>query len=195
MSNICFTTYKVVGCKDNVNELYETIRDLDARKIPLVENEWYHPQLWLGCLVKALGGNPDEINCRGTITTYEMCDDVLTISTETSWKEMSETRHFIETYFPNIKIYYLEEEEGCERFYTNDVNKLYFKERYYLEGFDDNRYFETITEVAEYVKQIVGHKIEATFNVVVNALETYVNDNEMDNDIYYNLHKFKVVND
>ena len=124
-----------------------------------------------------------------------MCDDVLTISTETSWKEMSETRHFIETCFPNLKIYYLEEEEGCERFYTNDVNKLYFKERYYLEGFDDNRYFETITEVAEYVKQIVGRKIEATFNVVVNALETYVNDNEMDNDIYYNLHKFKVVND
>lgn len=195
MSNICFTTYKVVGCKVNVNKLYETIRDLDARKIALVENEWYHPQLWLGCLVKALGGNPDDINCRGTITNYEMCDDVLTISTETSWKEMSETRHFIETCFPNLKIYYLEEEEGCERFYTNDVSKLYFKERYYLEGFDDNRYFETITEVAEYVKQIVGHKIEATFNVVVNALETYVNDNETDNDIYYNLHKIKVVND
>lgn len=195
MSNICFTTYKVVGCKVNVNKLYETIRDLDARKIALVENEWYHPQLWLGCLVKALGGNPDDINCRGTITNYEMCDDVLTISTETSWKEMSETRYFIETCFPNLKIYYLEEEEGCERFYTNDVSKLYFKERYYLEGFDDNRYFETITEVAEYVKQIVGHKIEATFNVVVNALETYVNDNETDNDIYYNLHKIKVVND
>ena len=194
MSNICFTTYKVVGCKDNVTKLYETIRDLDACKIPLVENDWYNPQLWLGCLIKALGGNPDGIYCRGTITNYEMCGDILIIRTETSWKEMSETRHFIEACFSNLKIYYLEE-EGCERFYTNDVNRQYFKERYYLEGFDDNIYFETITEVAEYVKQIVGHKVEATFNTIVNALVAYANDNEMDNDIYYNLHKFKVVND
>jgi hypothetical protein len=159
----------------------------------LIENDWYNPQLWLGCLIKVLGGDPDEVYCRGTITNYEMYGDILIISTETSWREMSETRHFIETCFPNLKIYYLEEEEGCERFYTNDVDRLYFKERYYLDGFYDSRYFETITEVAEYVKQIVGYKVEATFNTIVDTLATYVKDHEMDNDIYYNLHKVKVV--
>lgn len=113
MSNTCFTTYKVVSeNKKDVTKLFKTIKRLDGRKTPLVKNGWYDPKLWLGCLVKALGGDPNKVYCRGTITFYEMEDDVLTLHTETAWAEMSETRHFIESCFPGMKIYYIEEESG-----------------------------------------------------------------------------------
>lgn len=143
--------------------IFWSIKRLDGRKIPLVKNGWYDPKLWLGCLVKALGGDPQKVYCRGTITFYEMEDDVLTLNTETAWAEMSETRHFIESCFPGMKIYYIEEESGCERFFCNDSEGIYFKDHYYLDGFDDSEYYETIEETARYVKEIVGHDVEADF--------------------------------
>ena len=167
-----------------------------SRKTPLVKNGWYDPKLWLGCLVKALGGDPQKVYCRGTITFYEMEDDVLTLNTETAWAEMSETRHFIESCFPGMKIYYIEEESGCERFYTNDSEGIYFKDRYYLDGFDDSEYFETLEEAAKYVKEIIGHDVEADFDAIDKALSDYVEEHEEDDpDCYYSFHEFKEVND
>ncbi|MBQ4391916.1 MAG: hypothetical protein II826_02255 [Prevotella sp.] len=195
MSNICFTTYKVIGSKNSVAKLYEIIKTLDSRKTPLLENNWYNPKLWLGCLVKELGGKPDKVYCRGTITYYEMDNNVLTINTETAWREMRETRYFIEACFPGLKIYYRAEEEGEEQFYTNDVCGLFFKERFYLEGIDVNKYFESIIEVAEYARQIVGHKVEADYNIISNALTTYVKEYETEDETYYHLHKFNVLKD
>lgn len=197
MSNTCFTTYKVVSeNKKDVTQLFKTIKRLDGRKTPLVKNGWYDPKLWLGCLVKALGGDPNKVYCRGTITFYEMEDDVLTLNTETAWAEMSETRHFIESCFPGMKIYYIEEESGCERFYTNDSEGIYFKDRYYLDGFDDSEYFETLEEAAKYVKEIVGHEVEADLKAIDKALSDYVEEHEEeDPDCYYSFHEFKEVND
>lgn len=197
MSNTCFTTYKVVSeNKKDVTQLFKTIKRLDGRKTPLVKNGWYDPKLWLGCLVKALGGDPQKVYSRGTITFYEMEDDVLTLNTETAWAEMSETRHFIESCFPGMKIYYIEEESGCERFYTNDSEGIYFKDRYYLDGFDDSEYFETLEEAAKYVKEIVGHDVEADFDAIDKALSDYVEEHEEDDpDCYYSFHEFKEVND
>ena len=195
MSNTCFTTYKVVSeNKKDVTKLFKTIKRLDGRKTPLVKNGWYDPKLWLGCLVKALGGDPNKVYCRGTITFYEMEDDVLTLHTETAWAEMSETRHFIESCFPGMKIYYIEEESGCEIFNTNDSEGIYFKDRYYFDGFDDSEYFETLEEAAVYVKEIVGHEVEATVKAIDKALSDYVEEHEEDDpDCYYSFHEFTVL--
>ena len=195
MSNTCFTTYKVVSeNKKDVTKLFKTIKRLDGRKTPLVKNGWYDPKLWLGCLVKALGGDPNKVYCRGTITFYEMEDDVLTLHTETAWAEMSETRHFIESCFPGMKIYYIEEESGCEIFNTNDSEGIYFKDRYYLDGFDDSEYFETLEEAAVYVKEIVGHEVEATVKAIDKVLSDYVEEHEEDDpDCYYSFHEFTVL--
>ena len=197
MSNTCFTSYKVVSeNKKDVTKLFKTIKRIDGRKTSLVKNGWYDPKLWLGCLVKALGGDPNKVYCRGTITFYEMEDDVLTLNTETAWAEMSETRHFIESCFPGMKIYYIEEESGCERFFCNDSEGIYFKDRYYLDGFDDSEYFETLEEAAKYVKEIVGHDVEADFDAIDKALSDYVEEHEEDDpDCYYSFHEFKEVND
>lgn len=196
MSNTCFTTYKVVSeKKKDITKLYKTLQRMTKRKTPIVPNRWYDAKLWLGCLVKALGGDPDKIYCRGTITHFEMEDGILSIDTETAWAEMEETMHFIESCFPGMKIYYIEEESGCERFYINDNEGIYFKSRYYLDGFEESEYFETLDEAAKYVKEIVGHEVEATFKAIEAALNKYMEEHEEEDDMYYYFHKFHVVND
>lgn len=195
MSNTCFTTYKVTGKKKDVTKLFKTIQRLDGRKTPLVPNGWYAANLWLGCLVKALKGDPNKVYCRGTITFYEMEDDVLTINTETAWAEMDETRHFIESCFPDMKIYYIEEESRCEIFNTNDSEGIYFKDRYYIDGFDGCEYFETLEEAAKYVKEIVGHDVEATVKAIETALNKYMEEHEEEDNCYYYFHEFQVVDD
>lgn len=191
MSNTCFTTYKIIGKKESVAKLHRTIKELDDRQTPLVENEWYNPKLWLGCIVAALGGNPEDTLCRGTITHYELADDVLTVNTETAWTEMAETRRYIKDCFPDLRIYYLEEEEGCERFNTNDAEGLFFKERYYLDTSDGAKYFCTLQEVADYAEDVVGHKLEVSFSCLKDALRNYAEEHEED-EVRYDLYEIKV---
>lgn len=193
MSNTCFTTYKIVGKKESVAKLHKTIKELDDRQTPFVENEWYNPKLWLGCVVTALGGNPEAVLCRGTITNYELKDDVLIVITESAWTEMAETRHYIESRIPDLKIYYLEEEEGCERFNTNDAEGLFFKERYYLDSSDGAKYFCTLQDIANYAEKVIGHKVTTSFNAIKDALKCYAEEHEED-DVRYVLFEIKVCN-
>ena len=43
-------------------------------------------------------------------------------------------------------------------------------------------------------EKIIGHNVDNTFNSIVKALTAYVNKNETDEDMYYNLYEFQVVN-
>lgn len=88
------------------------------------------------------------------------------------------------------------EEDDMGVFITNDTDGNYFKDRYYLDGFDDSEYFEPLSEVAKYVKEIVGHDVEADFDAIDKALSDYVEEHEEDDpDCYYSFHEFKEVND
>ena len=145
-------------------------------------------------MVKTLGGDPKKIYCRGEISDYELEDDVLTINMETAWSEMSETRHFIESCFPGLKIYYIEEECGCEVYNPNDSEGRFFSDRYYLDsdGPIDDHYFKTIGELAEVISEIVGHPVGETFKECEQALDDYMEENP---DEWYSLHEFTVCDD
>jgi hypothetical protein len=167
---------------------------MDNRKTPVVTNGWFNPKRWLGCLVKALGGDPKKIYCRGEISDYELEDDVLTINMETAWSEMTETRHFIESVFPGMKIYYVEEECGCEVFNTNDKEGRFFSDRYYLDsdGAVDDHYFKTIGDLADVISEIVGHPVGESFKECEQALDDYMEENP---DEWYSLHEFTICDD
>ena len=194
MANTCFTTYKVTGRRIDVKRLHRVIQRIEKRRTPLVDNSWSHPNLLLGCLVKALGGDPEKVYCRGEIAFYELENDILTISTETAWGEMNETRHFIESCFDGMKIYYCEEECGNEVFNTNDAEGLFFPDRFYLDSEDDlpEPYFTTIKDAADTVALIVGHEVDETVEGVNQALEDYMEANP---DKWYSFHEYKVCDD
>ena len=178
MANWCFTTYKIVGDVKELGVLNDKLTELDAMETALVPNGF--GVLWLGCLVRILGGDEENVYCRGEVTEFNLNkeDGVLTICTQTAWTEMDEVRHFLKKVYPSLEIFYYEEEEGCEIYRTNDKDGRFFPERYVfgnleIEGttyYDDDESllddasesFGTEIRTIEDLKEIVG-KTEGYF--------------------------------
>ena len=192
MPNWCETTYKCVGDLKEVRSLYKTIKANDKRKNPRVKNGF--GRLWLGCIINALGDEWEKLRCRGEIYYYELDGNVLTICQNTAWCEQEGFRECIEKKFPSIKVYYREEESGCDVFYTNDSSGSYFPDRYLLDNYDEPLYYETIEEAAKSVSSIVEHNVEPTVKAVDDALENYLEEHK-DEDIFYSFHEFTIVDD
>jgi hypothetical protein len=105
-------------------------------------------------------------------------------------------RRIIQEKFPSIKVYYREEEPGCDVYYTNDTTGDYFPENYFLDSYDEQRYFETLEDAAESVSEIVGCTVEATIDAIQEALEKYVEQKESSGEeVFYSFHEFKVIDD
>ena len=187
MPNWCFTTYKIVGDIKEIHDLNNKLMKLDNMKEPLVPNGFGN--LWLGCLVKILGGDAEKVYCRGDITefSYNEENDVLTIDTQTAWAEMEEVRHFIEKVYPGLKIYYYEEEPGMEIYQTNDKHGHFFPKRFILDDFegDGPEYYNDTDSLLTAASEIFGKE-----------LKTMADLNEIvENSDGYSLHDIQVVND
>ena len=194
MPNWCDTSYKCVGDPKEVRKLNSVLKYMEKRKTSILSNGF--GKMWLGNLVYKLGGNWEELRCRGEITDFSLDSNVLTINQQTAWCEQEGVREIIEKSFPSIKVYYMEQESGCEVFCTNDASGEYFPERYFLDSFEDWEYFETLDDAAKFVSKIIGHEVEPSADAIDKALDNYVEEHEEENeDIFYSFHEFKVVED
>ena len=108
MPNWCNTSLVFEGDKQEIKALYQTMKKLERRKKPLVENGF--GSNWLGCLVEALGGHWNETYCRGTWFSLECKGNILRMETETAWSPCIETYDFICKAFPSLTYYYRSEE-------------------------------------------------------------------------------------
>ena len=126
MPNICITHYVIEGEKKEIDALYETMTSLQAMEQPLVENGF--GPTWLGCLVKALGKNPEEVLCRGEWMDLERADDTLRVTFETAWTPCYEVAALMKSTYPSLHIYYKAEEPGNGIYVKNDVEGKYFPE-------------------------------------------------------------------
>ena len=170
MPNWCDTCYKCVGDLKEVRSLHKVLKYMNKRKTSILKNGF--GKMWLGNLVHKLGGNWEELRCRGEIIDYYLDGNA----------------------YPSIKVYYMEQESGCGVFTTNDTSGAYFPERYFLETNEDWEYFETIEQVAEYIStKILNCKVEADVNAICQALDDYVEEHENENpDIFYSFHEFTI---
>ena len=144
MANICTTNYVIEGKKDELDELYRIMKELQEMEQPLVEN--FGPT-WLGCLVKALGKNPEDVLCRGIWIELERQDNRLLMTFETAWTPCYEVTQLMKTIFPSLRIYYKAEEPGCEVYLKNDAEGKYFPE---TEA--NGHLFDLMTEESEQVQ-------------------------------------------
>lgn len=193
MPNWCFTHYKIFGDGEQRKKLYSIFEELDNAPESRIENGFGN--LWLGNVVDYLGGDPQEVYCRGEITGYNNYDEYLEFFTSTAWAEMHEFRHFLEGFYPDLEFYYMSEESGMCEYYTNDRSGSVFHDRYILDIGSDNwshiEYFATLEEAAEFLNGIE----EADFNVkpemesIRKALEDY--ENEKDEDFYHVFEEFQ----
>ena len=192
MPNWASTEYCFKGTTEQAKDLYEKIDSLTKMTEPYVPNGF--GKLWMGCLVNLLGGNYENVYCRGEIIGYDIYDNHLHLSCETAWGEMEEFRHFIEQQYPGSKIYYQVEECGNDVYATNDSEGTYFPERYCLDHFDDIEYFTTIEAASKYISNIIGKDLKPDFGEIETAIDDYLEEHEDEED-WMSFHQFEVLYD
>ena len=130
MANICTTNYVIEGKKEELDALYQKMKELQGQD--------------LGQLVEALGKNPDEIMCRGDWSDLERQGDTLRMIFETAWTPCYEVTQLMKAVYPSLRIFYKAEEPGNEVCLKNDADGKYFPE---TEA--DGHPFKLMTEESE----------------------------------------------
>ena len=193
MPNWASTNYVFKGASEKqAKDLYEKIDSLSKMKEPLIENGF--GKLWMGCLVNLLGGDWNNVYCRGEIIDCTLTDDHVCISCETAWGEMPEFRQFIEQQYPGSKIYYQVEECGNEVYATNDIDGEYFKDRYCLDFYDGLEYFETIEAAAKFIGEKIGKQLKPDFREIEQAIDDYLEEHD-DDESWMSFHQYDVTDD
>ena len=199
MPNWAYTNYKIKGSEEEVAALHKTIQNLEQREESLLPNGF--GKLWLGNLVHALGGDWNDIYCRGQILDYSLDNGLLFISTETAWGEMSDVRHFIQFKYPSLEIYFQTEEPGMCIFQTNDHTGVYFPEKWLLDWNDEAgnlylwEYFKDLPAVKEYLKNngVLTKDVYPSKDAITAALEEI--QEKRPHDISYMLEEFVIVDE
>jgi len=163
MPNWCFAGVRVSGPKEKVRKLFNMMKNLEEMEEPLVENGF--GSSWYGNLVTILGGDWNEIYCRGSWSDLRLIeDDVLAWNDETAWSPMAEVFELIEKAIPGLKVWYIAEEEGMEIYITNDRECRYFPDRYILQTPEDREYYESLdqllSDAAKELKFVINTKEE-----------------------------------
>ncbi len=152
MPNWCYTIYKIVGQdSDELKDLYTKLttlqkisEDYSSACIKAHLDKQPQPELpaeivdsgftfFLGNVVKAFGGDWEQIYCRGTIASIDDFNgDYFNFSTETAWGEINEVWDFVMKQYKTLEYYYLAEEPGNLHFVSNDMDESHFSENYYI---------------------------------------------------------------
>lgn len=205
MPNWCTNHLVLVGDNKEINQLNDLLTELENKKESFIPNGF--GVNWLGCLVNALGGNWEKIRCRGEWYGHHIEDPSESLTNDPNkgelhiwiqyaWCACEEVIKFLEQCYPNMQIYYYAEETGCEVYETNDIEGIYFPERYamtyYIEGDEleyDTQLFDTLEEALNWVSGIAGVKVEK-----LEDLETLnAKLEEIDEFNYCNLHEINLV--
>lgn len=190
MANWASTSYAIEGSKEDINKLYAVIDDfMMQRRKPVTDIASID---WEGNICKALGATEEQMNnyLRGFIQSYEIDGDVLRIEAEEAWGA-TDFRHVLAELIPDLTIYYIVEEPGCEVYATNDTDGKYFSDRYNVDAFVNGRYYDEYfseeSEAMKYVAEFLGRK-----QITMKEIEAW-NEEQEDEDNFINVHAFEIV--
>ncbi|MBX3238960.1 MAG: hypothetical protein KIT80_09280 [Chitinophagaceae bacterium] len=182
MPNWCLTIYIIEGDPGEINDLEEKLRGLQEGNVSLAENAF--GKTWLGNVVKLYGGDPDEIACRGNFEEWQRINDnTLELETSTAWVEMRETWDFVCRQYSSLRYYFRAEEPGGEYFVTNDADRKYFRDRFFMDQPEEGTlYFETEKALFAEVSGRTGTDI-SNWEELRAAIKKYNEADEDDNPI------------
>lgn len=191
MANWASTSYAIEGNKSDLESVFNVINDFVKSNVKPVEAN--ASKEWEGNIVKALGASEEQMKnnyLRGFIQTYEIIDGVLYIEAEEAWGA-TDFRHLLAKLMPELTIYYIVEECGCEVYATNDCDGKYFTDSYYvdicIDGDYFSEYFDTEKQVLDYVAQLLKKEL-----VTMKEIDEW-NEEQDDNENYIYVHEFKYV--
>lgn len=191
MTNWASTSYAIEGNKSDLERVFNVINDFVKSNVKPVEAN--ASKKWEGNIVKALGATDEQMKnnyLRGFIQTYEIIDGVLHLEAEEAWGA-TDFRLLLVKLMPELTIYYIVEECGCEVYATNDCDGKYFTDTYYVDACIDgdyfSDYFNTEEQVLSYVAQLL--KREA---ITMEEIDEW-NEVQDDSENYIDVHEFKYV--
>ena len=169
MPNWCNTDYTLFGYKDDVNRLYQDLKntvDIDRTKeskpFTFLGNSY-----WLGYIKKNLLPDvQEEFPARGEITWMEEYIDYhdnnmasFKLTTETAWVVCSELMDKIAEKY-DLQLFYYSEEPGCGIFETNDMEGQFYSFRYMVDSEKDGiEYYESFEQVADAIENMTGIRL------------------------------------
>lgn len=197
MANWADTNYVIEGPKEVLKKLYKALEHHETAEGSSSD--------WEGNVLKALGieweehkmnqtGNTVKFEgyyLRGFIQDFSWDNDKhIKIYAEEAWG-LTDFYRLLEKSFPEIKVYYIVEEPGCDIYATNDSEGKYFSDRYFVDtcigGDYQSEYFQTEEDVYEWISQISDCKNKED----VEAFNE--NRRAADSDDFIYIHKFDVV--
>ncbi len=195
MANTATTTYKVTGSRKAVNDLWNTLQQMEVNS----------KNVWLGDLAEHYGIDYEkrQICVRGHIyyADMEACKETesyfLTIETETAWSGCHDLFHAINRKLKGeLSISYRETESGCDIYYVHDEGDFFTEEccvNSSGEPFDDAFYdvYSTIADaISEWCDKTGIEQGERTQEEMLDFINGYEYENE-DTYFYINIFEFE----
>lgn len=188
MANWCYAEYTLTGDKQELDAVYELMHGLETMEQPRVENGF--GTTFLGCLVDALDGDWENTLCRGEWGDLKRMDDRITFSTSTTWTPLNEVWDLLCTRYPSIRYYYRAVEGGAGLYETNDIEGLFYPERYHALYIDENEdYFEEWFETTDGVLAWVNEQSSMRFK----NIEEIDNHYSAEDLPYCTVHKVEII--
>ena len=151
MANNCRVFFKITGNKNDVNELKEKL-DL------VIEKHKEEGCVSFAFLYEEYGFEYEkatQYSLKCWIEDVGMEDDVLAIKSDFAWCTDGVFEIFIRNIYPNLSVLYEEFEPNDMIFNTNDVERVFFKNKYWLQWWNEDLFdwelFESDEDLFEFV--------------------------------------------
>lgn len=157
MANWVDTVYRISGDAETVKKVFAAVDGCVTGKIAKSEGS---SKNWEGNVILALGGDVTGRYLRAFIEEYS-CekDGAIRIVAEEAWAR-SEFKECLQELFPDLEILYRSEEEGVEIYQTNDVEQVYFCDRYVVRYWKEDdyetEYFVSKSDAYAYIGELTG---------------------------------------
>lgn len=171
MPNWCSTNMAIKGHKPELQKFTDILNSLPKRTPPAKNG--FGP-LWLGTLVDALGGNWEEIDCRGHVDPDPLApaswtldrpdenrpfvideDGVLRLTVAMAWSLSEQFLKFLEEKMPGLAFFYKSTDEFGNFHLRHDPFNLIDKVVYELETYDET-YEYTADQRDKFLKDLAG---------------------------------------
>lgn len=190
MANWAISTYQIEGDKNTLKTIHDIYREFMNKTRPFKEGSC---ESWFGNLFHAINKPiPKDYYMRGFIEEMELSNDgqLLTINAEEAWGA-TDFRRMLKKCYPQLTIYYIVEEPGCEVYATNDAEGKYFPERIYIDACNDGNYisdyFNNDDDAEAWVKE--------HFGISKEEIEKFNDDHEDDDDNFIYWNEYTITNE
>lgn len=186
MANWASTAYAIEGPK----EVLEEIRKAIVKAIETKDNRY---EEYKACDNLGITYEETKVRLGGLIEEEPGYDDkgALRIFAEERWG-LQDFNELLEQKFPDIKVYWIVEESGCEVYATNDKEGKYFPERYWVDtcinGNYQSEYFQFESSVYKWLHDLTDGKVKCEKDV-----EAFNSDCEQDDEDFIIIHTFEVM--